>query len=159
MKKFLDYLIGVLECLAAIALALAIVLVVIQIVSRYVFNDPVSWTELGARYLFIWIVMLAIPVSYHRGGAFVFDLLVKKISKKLALVVSTMTNLLCLAFTVYYFWQGLQLCITAGWRVSSGIPIKMGVMYAAQPICAAVLCIVIIGQIVDAFTKKEGSIN
>lgn len=155
MKKILDPIIKVLSWLVAAVLGLAICLVVIQIVSRYVFSDPVSWTELGARYLFVWIVMLAIPISYYKGNAFAFDLLIEKLPKKLALVISTITNLLCLIFTCYYFWQGVQLCVTAGWRVSSGIPIKMGFMYVAQPICAGVLALVIVGQIIDGFAKKE----
>lgn len=155
MKKLLDPIMKCLEWLAVAVLGLSIIFVVIQIVSRYVFSSPVPWTEQGARYLFVWLVMIAIPISYYKGNAFAFDLILEKFPQKVALIVSTITNLLCLVFTVYYFWQSLQLCITAGWRVSSGIPIKMGYLYVAQPICAITLSLVIIGQIVDGIITMK----
>lgn len=159
MKKVLEPLIKILGWIVAGVLALSIALVVLQIVSRYVFRNPVAWTELGARYLFVWLVMLAIPISYYRGSAFAFDLLLEKMPRGIAAIVSTVTNLLCLIFSVYYCYQGIQLCITAGWRLSSGIPIKMGYLYVAQPICAAILALVIVGQIMDCFASMKSQKN
>lgn len=75
MKKFLDVWTKVLWYLTAVMVLATIVVITMQIVWRYVLNDPLSWTEQISRYLFVWIVMLAVPVGLYRSGLYNFDLL------------------------------------------------------------------------------------
>ncbi|WKL25039.1 TRAP transporter small permease (plasmid) [Sinorhizobium meliloti] len=46
------------ETLAAILLVFAFVVIALQIVTRFVFHDPMFWTEEAARYAFVWLVAL-----------------------------------------------------------------------------------------------------
>ena len=40
----------------------------LQIVNRFVFRLPLSWSEELQRFVHIWIVILAVPVAYRRGA-------------------------------------------------------------------------------------------
>ena len=90
MKKFLDVWTKVLWYITAVMVLATIVVITMQIVWRYVLNDPLSWTEQISRYLFVWIVMLAVPVGLYRSGLYNFDLLLEKLHGTASLVVRTL---------------------------------------------------------------------
>ena len=47
----------ILEILGTTCLAIMTVLVVYQVVTRYVFNHPNPFSEITAQYLFVWMIM------------------------------------------------------------------------------------------------------
>lgn len=56
-----------LEATAAMVLALMAAVVIYQVGARYLLGRPPSWTEELARYLQVWLVLLAAPVCLARG--------------------------------------------------------------------------------------------
>lgn len=54
--------------LASVLLALAVLLVVAQIVMRFVFNNPRAWAEEVGRYLFVWMVFIGCGIATARGS-------------------------------------------------------------------------------------------
>ena len=159
MKKFLDVWTKVLWYITAVMVLATIVVITMQIVWRYVLNDPLSWTEQISRYLFVWIVMLAVPVGLYRSGLYNFDHLLEKLHGTASLVVRTLNSLACLTFSGYYFYNAVLLCIKGGWRYAQGVHIKMLWLYIAQPICAATMFLIFLYQLIELykghFKKKE----
>lgn len=58
---------GILTALAAGCLAATVLLGLTQVVLRYVFNAPLTWSEEAGRYLFVWSVFLGMAIAYGRG--------------------------------------------------------------------------------------------
>ena len=63
MKKFLRCLDELENWLEMIAMLLMVVIVFIQVVFRYCFNNALAWPEEIARYLFCWGTYLAVAIS------------------------------------------------------------------------------------------------
>ena len=61
VRKVID---KILEAASILILGIMTILVVYQVVTRYVFNNPSSWSEAIVTYGFIWLAMLC--------GAYVF---------------------------------------------------------------------------------------
>ena len=159
MKKFLDIWTKIMGYFAGALVLCTVVIITAQIVSRYVFASPLGWTEQVSRYMFVWIVMMAVPVGLYRTGMYNFDLLLEKLHGKAKLAVQTLNSLACLVFTSYYFYQAMTLCIKGGWRYAQGVHIKMLWLYIAQPICAGTLFLIFLYQIIEIYKahfKKEG---
>ena len=57
LKKILDALESVLKMICAILFIGIMLLIAAQVLSRYVVNSPLSWSEHAARALFIWMIM------------------------------------------------------------------------------------------------------
>ncbi|MEQ3648707.1 TRAP transporter small permease subunit [Hyphomonas sp.] len=49
-------------------LCLMVILVMIQIVARYVLQDAPPWTEEGARYCMVWSALLAATCAFYEGA-------------------------------------------------------------------------------------------
>ena len=54
--------------IASALLAAAVLLVVMQIILRFGFNNPKAWAEEVSRYLFIWMVFIGAGIATARGS-------------------------------------------------------------------------------------------
>ena len=54
----------VIEVISTILLAIMTVLVVYQVVTRYVFNAPSAISEILSQYLFVWMIMFGSAYVY-----------------------------------------------------------------------------------------------
>ena len=93
-------------------MALMVLCVTWQIVSRYVLSDPSQWTEELARFLLIWIGLLGGAYAYHVKMHLGLDLLSNKLSgarqkihalfvHSLVIVFSFLLSVLALHLTIY----------------------------------------------------------
>ena len=59
---------------AVVFLFAGLVLVVfLQVLTRYAFNQPPAWSEELARYLQVWIILLASPLCIRKGSHLAVD--------------------------------------------------------------------------------------
>ena len=155
MKKALDSVMKVIGYIIAVLVFAAVCVITIQIFCRYVFNKPTAWTEQTCRYLYVWLITLAIPLGYYRGNMLVFDMLLNALGKKLRIAVMAFINLLSLGFLGYYGYWSFYLIKEGGWRVAQGVPIKMGYLYAAQPVLCVLVAWVLVYQTVVMFKSAK----
>ncbi len=65
----IDFAIGTLAEAVGAALVLAETCILFAgVVSRYVFNSPLMWTDELANFLFLWLAMLGAVVAFRRDG-------------------------------------------------------------------------------------------
>ena len=74
--RFAGALTAALEYLSMACIALMAVLVVAQVVLRYVFNDPLTWSEEMARIVFIYLAFIGIGAAYGRRKHMAIDAVV-----------------------------------------------------------------------------------
>ncbi len=90
LERLLDIIIGIL-------MIVLVVIISMQIVSRFVFNKPLIWTEEFARWLMIWMAFLAIPVCVKKNIHLKVDLgLDKALSPASLLVKDILLNTVAL---------------------------------------------------------------
>jgi TRAP-type C4-dicarboxylate transport system permease small subunit len=65
-SRFSEGLTAASEYLSMACIALMAVLIVAQVVLRYVFNDPLTWSEEMSRITFIYLTFLGISAAYGR---------------------------------------------------------------------------------------------
>lgn len=145
-SKILDKIIWVLEKIIMVLLGVAIVIIAFQIFFRYVLDSPLWWSEQTARCLFIWMMMLSVPIIFRRKGAVAFDLLVDILPVKPKKVIRILVQYIIMFFSTSYCYYGIQLCIQTGDRVISGIEIPQNLMYIAAPIAMFLLTLIILEQ-------------
>ena len=127
---------------AAIAAFSGIFLCVIaQVVLRYIFNNPLTWSEELARYLFIWCAFLGWLVASRRHSHLAMTFVVDRLPRS----VQTVMGVLIQAATLWFAWllgsRGLQL-VRNNWDVENvAVPFNLGVVYLIEPIAAVVIAI------------------
>lgn len=155
---------GLMKTMRAIVtgiLMLDVLIVVVQVFFRFVLKAPLGWTEQICRLLFLWAIMLGIPVVFYEKCDLVFDVLFEKFSPKSQKIMHCVFALLSIGFCVFYLIAGMNLCIKTGTRMTAGVKMPMNVLYGAQPVCAVLLLFVFIERLIRAFKStqdtKEGT--
>lgn len=109
MKRLLVFLDENIEViLASIALIIFSILTITQVIMRYVFNNPLSWTEELARYLFIWFVYISgsYAVKYQRHVKLSF--IVDKFKEPIKSYIQLCSLLLWLSFLLFLNVYSIQ---------------------------------------------------
>lgn len=124
----------ILEILGTASLAIMTILVVYQVVTRYVFNKPSGFSEITAQYLFVWMIMFGSAYVYGSKEHLTIDILKDRFSPVVYMIVEIFTNICLFAF-IYI------VCVHGGWKYTIGqkiqidptIHISMAVLYASVP--------------------------
>jgi TRAP-type C4-dicarboxylate transport system permease small subunit len=96
------------ENLAALFMGGLLVTLFLQVFTRYVLNDPLSWTEEVARYLYVYIVFLGASAAISDRTHVGIDYFAKALPVRAQWVVSVAVNLLilaALALLAYWGWR------------------------------------------------------
>lgn len=60
--------------ISVVALALMVLIILIQVFFRYVLNSALPWPDEAARFLMLWMTGLMAPAAYRTGGFVAIDL-------------------------------------------------------------------------------------
>ncbi len=160
MKKILDPICKGIEWILAFLMGGFSIIILLQIMFRYILGTPLIWSEQVSRYMFIWGCMLAVPLVFREGRDICFDLLRQKLPVKIQNAIFFITDLLLLAFAGLYLYYSFQFCVASKDLVAAGIRIKTVYIYAAQPICAFLLILVIIEAVINKIKgAKKGEVK
>lgn len=146
LSKVVKMIIRASEWILIGLLAMSIVIIGLQVFFRYVIVSPIPWTEQLARYMFIWMTMLCLPVLFYRGQTMAFTLIFDAMPRILQTIIDTVIIVIALTFVCYYSWHSLQYCIETGDRLAAGLRIPINLVYAAQPVGGFILSLVLLDQ-------------
>ena len=135
-------------------LATSVVIITLQIIMRYVFNNSLSWSEEAAKYLFVWLIWLgtSIAVRDHIAIEFLADRLRGKARIVLDIIIKLLWGGMCV-FLLVNGMEVVQSMIGRG-KVASAMPwLKVWVVYLAIPLSQGVLAFRILAQLVGDFKK------
>ena len=156
MKRFLDGYHRLLTWLMAATVAILIVPVTLQIVSRYTALIPAwIWTEELSRFLFIWMIMLGSMVGVREGTHFIVDVW-PELKPRSAAVLQIVTNVFVLAFALVFVVWGVQF-VRFGWNQSSELAeLPMTFIFIAWPLSGATWILFLAESFWDAFRTLAG---
>jgi TRAP-type transport system small permease protein len=134
LKKLLDGYHRLLTWLMAATVAILIVPVTLQIVSRYTALIPSwIWTEELSRFLFIWMVMLGAMIAVREGTHFVVDIL-PDLAPRPAAAMRIVANVFVLVLALVFVWWGVEF-VRFGWDQTSELAeLPMTFIFAAWPV-------------------------
>lgn len=111
----------------------------LQVVMRYVFNDPLTWSEEAARYLFVWVSLVGAGAAVGRGAHYGMETLHQRLPPGLHRFFGAAAMLVVFAFAVALFVTGIRETALAARQFSWSMPIRMHWAYAAVPVGAALM--------------------
>ena len=134
MKKILKWLDHYLEeyILAFLLLGMAVIMG-IQVFSRFVLKESLSWTEELTRYLFIWAGFLSVSYCTKRCISIKIEQFVARFSRRTKAILKVINHTCELAFFFYmipFAWSYMMSAVESG-QVSPALSIPMYYVQAA----------------------------
>ncbi|OUN00186.1 MAG: hypothetical protein BAA02_05460 [Paenibacillaceae bacterium ZCTH02-B3] len=118
------------QSLTAVAMLVVIITVVsVNILLRYAFNNPISWTEELALFLFVWIVFLGASVASARKRHVLVDLLLNRLPLKVRHVLQALISIMIIVFLLYVIFGGLKVLEVTMGQYSTALGIEKNWYY------------------------------
>jgi TRAP-type C4-dicarboxylate transport system permease small subunit len=135
MSRWLERYCRLLKVIMTLLMALMLIPVMIQIVSRYTGLIPrYVWTEEAARFCFVWIIMIGAMVAVRDGTHFDVDLMPAAKTRREEGVSKLIVHLAMLLMAIVFAWYGFEFARFGSIQNSEMSGINMLSIYVAFPL-------------------------
>mgnify|MGYP004445407095 FL=1 len=148
MKKLIKALNKTEEVVLVAMFALMVVIIFIQVIMRYVFQNSLYWSEELGKFLFIWISWLGISFGEKRGEHIKITLIVDKFSNKAQYIANIISEIIVIAICAVTVYYGITMVILQTTTNYAGIKISVDWGYLAVVVGCAIMMLRCIGMIV-----------
>lgn len=112
-----------------------------QVIMRYVFSRPLTWSEEAARFIFVYVSFIGISYAYRQKGHIRMEVVVNLFPQAVRRGLEVLINLGTIALFCYmipfsFRFIGIQACVKA-----TATHIPMSIVYTALPLGMALSCV------------------
>ena len=161
MKQLTTIISKILGIFLTVLMAMMVLDVTWQVLTRFILKNPSSFTEELAGFLLIWIGLLGASYAYHTKAHLGIDVLTYRLTGFKKQVVEISINLIVLAFALFVMVIGgmrlVNLTVTLK-QISPALGIQMGYIYLVIPIAGILIIYFAIDFIVAAIQTKPSEI-
>ena len=139
---------------AVCGLLIAMTIVVFsQVVARYIFEAPLSWSEELARFLLMWLSMLSAAYAFKTKSHFALRIVVGKLSKSAQWVMALFVHGVVAIFFSVLLYFSIVFVNGVNGHIAPALQISMQVPYSS----IVVGCFLILQQTLrSAFSEFQG---
>ena len=158
MKKLIDLYHHLLTWLMVATVAILIVPVSLQIVSRFTGLIPsYIWTEEMSRFLFIWMVMLGAMIGVREGTHFEVDVW-PELGARANAALRIVSHLFVLVFALVFLYWGIKF-VQFGWHQESELAeLPMPFIFIAWPLAGATWTLFLGESFIQDFRRVAGKV-
>lgn len=147
------------EAVIVFLFVILVAAVFLQVVARYAFNNPPTWTEELARYCQVWIIILASSICIRKGSHLAVDYLSHKFPPFLNRFVQIIIGLLVAVYVAVVTVYGWRLMLVGHYQVSPAMQINMSYIYVIFPLGGFLMFIEAVLSVYRILSRKELSIS
>ena len=163
MKTLRNVLNKILNVLAGVSLLAMVVLTCWQVFTRYILQNPSSWSEELVSYLFAWASLFGASLVTSERGHMNIPIIVERMGGKMQKFFGIVGELIAFAFSaVILVYGGISITKLAMGQMTSALGVAVGVFYIVLPICGVINMIYTVLNIIDiskgntVLNKEEG---
>ena len=125
----------------ALSSFLFFIVVIVGVLSRYVFLMPITWSIEVGRLMFIWSCFLAAALTYRKKAHIEISLVMDKLPEKVQVFLSILSQILVIAFMVLITYAAIKTIILLWF---SGLPVlQISQAWFYIPVPIASFCIML----------------
>lgn len=132
---------------AILSLVAAASLAFFQVVTRFVFDQPSTWSEVLTRSAMIWSVFLGAAPAFRSGSMIAMEIVQRILPGRWGTALNLLANGLSLVFFSILFWQGIGMTRRVAGQALAALEISISWVYAALPVGSAFAVIAILACI------------
>ena len=134
MRRLIDLYYRLLNLLLVVTVAVLVIPVTIQILSRHTELVPSwIWTEEMARFFFIWMIMIGSMIGIRDGAHFDVDLW-PELKPRANALLRLVADVFVLVMALVFVWYGIRF-VQFGWDQTSELAeLPMGWIFVAWPL-------------------------
>jgi len=134
------------------------VVVVLQVICRYLLGAALTWSEEFARFGLVWITFLGAGIALRRRAHVGVQVIVELFSPGVRKIVQVLTIFTVVGFLLIATFKGMELALFNMKQYSPAMGLPMGLVYLAIPSGCLVLIIQLAEQLLDLLRPSPGKV-
>jgi TRAP-type transport system small permease protein len=151
VAKWID---RILEDFTIVLFSILCVVVFAAVVARYVFQNPLMWSEEVVIYLFTWVVFLGSTILYKDKKHISIGIVTSMLPRTVRNILDIFGELLILAFLLLLLHQGSILFQMNADIPSITIPVPVGIATVSLPVMALLMIYYNIRHMIEKFKNN-----
>ena len=124
----------ILDGVSVLCMVLILLLVVVQVGMRYIFNSPLTWSEELAVFVMIWLTFIGSLICMRDKEHIEVTILVDYLPRPLQRIVVAFSRLASVFFLLVVAYYGFELVMENMTVTSPANKISMGLVYTIIPL-------------------------
>ena len=138
------------------AVTLILVVVVVEVTSRFIFHYPVPWGAEVSQTLLVWITFVGSAAAFLRNDHISIDFLAERLPHNARVVLRRFNLLVILTFLLCGTLSGIRV-VSRTWRgTTAALRIPAGVIYLALPVSFAMMAVFALWMLFAGKDRIEG---
>ncbi len=155
LKKIARMIDTIYESLALIGLTSMILVVVLQVTTRKLFNFVFFWSEEVTLLLLVWFSILGIAIGFREGLHLGVDSFTGFLPPKANKILDKIIEASIFAFGAYFIVYGMDFTIMMWDSTLSATKLPNGILYLAMPVSGTMICAYAALQFMGFDTKRH----
>jgi TRAP-type C4-dicarboxylate transport system permease small subunit len=148
--------------IAALAMALmaaAALVAFYQVLTRFVLQQPATWSEVLVRTLIVWMVYLGAAAGFRVGALVSVDALARFATGSWKRAVETVAGLSALGLLFVGAWWGWQVAWRLRFQNLAGLDVSIMWLYAAVPAGCLFAMLAVVARLLDPGPREEAIVD
>ena len=157
-----DHIVKVAHWFLVCSMGGMVISILLAILSRYVIEIPIPWTEELSRYLMVWTAFIAGSLGLRKGVHVGIKFVVQRVPTAVADWIELVTNIAMLGFFLILIIEGVHMTVLVANQMSPVLRVSMAWVYSSLPVGAAIFTLFVIQSIVEnakCLWRKQAEIN
>lgn len=145
------------EYVSVFLIVVMVLLVLWQVIARYILNSPSSFSEALTRYLFVWLVLVTSTYAFGCREHMRIEVLLSSMSERIRKYVNIGIEVVTIIFSACIMTFGGSVITRMQMvQTDSSLHIPMGVIYSIIPVCGVIIIFYCICNIIDECKSGKG---
>ncbi|MCF3933720.1 TRAP transporter small permease [Acuticoccus sp. M5D2P5] len=143
------------DVVCGLLLAAIFILLNVQILFRYVLDNPLSWPEEIARTCFVWVAYVGVAKLVRERGFYAIDVFVVMLPAPLRHLLAIAVDLLTLGIFALILYASSPV-LKANANITTAIGMPVNILYASLPVAAVLVVLSLIVSLVTTGAPETG---
>jgi TRAP-type C4-dicarboxylate transport system permease small subunit len=108
-----------------------------QVVMRFIFNQPSTWSEVLVRSIMIWTVYLGSAAAFREGAVIAAEVLIRSVPRSIGKALQVFSGVASFIFLAILVYTGIAMVQRTSMQQLAGLEISISWVYLALPVGGA----------------------
>lgn len=155
IKKIFSWIDTIAIWLAVLSLILTFALVFLNVVLRYIFGTGFAWSEEGARYALMAVIILGVLQVTHNRSHFSVDLLTGIAPKPVLRVMMVLQDIIMIGVMCILTHGSYKMVLLNAQNTTPAIGMPSWIPYGLMLVSCAVSTIYLVGHLIEDVTSSS----
>jgi len=132
---------------------LLVFLVSIQVFTRYVLNNPTSWSEEAANFTQVFLVFLGGALAIFRKKTLRITFFVDRLPPRLSAVIELVMKILILLFLITLVWYSFFAITRLHNQITPGLQLPKSLLFVSVPLGGMLMLIATLRELRESYAK------